>query len=75
MKAKEKTRYRWQNGLSNKFGRLTDGLPGKVKLGTNNIHFIACNNILVRFTVIYSRIVDGVLPQKEDTISVRLTIG
>ena len=43
----EKTRSFWKNGLSKKFGKLTDGFPGKFQKGTNTISFVTRNNIPV----------------------------
>ena len=48
-----------------KFGQITDELPGKVKKGTNNIRFVARNNIPVGCTVTYSCIVVDARTHKE----------
>ena len=75
MKLKDKKRDLWKNIPSKEFGRLADGFPGKVKKGTNNIRFFACNNIPVIYTITYSHIVVNVKTQKEDPILLRLTVG
>ena len=45
------------------------------KKGMNTINFVALINIPVGHTVMYSRIVVDMQPQKEDPIRVRLTVG
>ena len=60
--------------MSKKFRILADGFLGKVRNGTNAIRFLACKNIPVGYTVIYSHIVVDVQPHKVCTIIVRLTV-
>ena len=71
-----KLREDWLRSSANEFGRLAQGVGGRVK-GTNTIKFIPKNQVPVdRFKdCTYGRFVCDVRPQKAEPNRTRLTIG
>jgi hypothetical protein len=64
----------WDRAAANEFGRLAQGVGGRIE-GSNNIYFSPRSAVPPNKTVIYGRFVVDVRPNKEEIHRVRLTIG
>jgi hypothetical protein len=64
----------WNISAANEFGRLAQGIGGRIK-GTNTIYFIHPSKIPYGRIITYGRFVCQVRPQKEEENRTRLTVG
>lgn len=69
-----KTKVKWNRSSANEFGRLAQGVGGRIK-GTNTIFFIRKDEVPSNKTVTYARFVCDIRPQKEEQERVRMTVG
>ena len=72
--ANPKTKDAWLRSAANEFGRLAQGVGGRIE-GTNTIQFIPRNKVPKDRTVTYARFVCSVRPQKTETNRTRITVG
>jgi Reverse transcriptase (RNA-dependent DNA polymerase) len=68
------TKQDWQQSAANEFGRLAQGIGGRVK-GTNTIRFIKKQEIPTDRKPTYPRFVCELKPQKVEKTRTRLTLG
>jgi hypothetical protein len=68
------TKHDWQRSAANKFGRLAQGIGGRVK-GTDTIRFIKRNEIPADQKPTYPRFVCEIKPHKVEVNRTRLTLG
>jgi hypothetical protein len=68
------TREAWQISAANEFGRLAQGVGGRVK-GTNTIHFIPHHEMPADRQATYPRFVCSERPQKQEKNRTRMTMG
>ena len=64
----------WRKSISNELGRLSDGIPGRVR-GTKAVKWIYKNQVPKNKKVTYANMVCDYRPLKEEKYRVRLTIG
>ena len=64
----------WKKSISNELGRLSDGIPGRVR-GTKAVKWIYKNQVPRDKKVTYANMVCDYRPLKEEKHRVRLTIG
>ena len=64
----------WKRSISNELGRLSDGIPGRVR-GTKAIKWIYKKDVPSNKKVTYANMVCDYRPLKEEKYRVRLTIG
>ena len=65
----------WRKSFANELGRLTQGVGDRMKSGTETLFFIRRYQVPDVRKVTYGRLVVSILPKKEDTHRVRLTVG
>jgi hypothetical protein len=68
------TKEAWQQSAANEFGRLVQGVGGRIK-GTNTIRFIPHTNLPAKRMPTYPRFVCEVCEQKAEKFRTRLTLG
>jgi hypothetical protein len=68
------TKDTWLRSAANEFGRLAQGVGGRIK-GTNTIFFIPKNKVPAGRTVTYGRFVCTLRPNKAEECRTRLTVG
>jgi hypothetical protein len=64
----------WNKAAANKFGRLAQGVGGRIE-GSNTIFFIPRQTVPKGKIVTYGRFVVDIRPNKTETHRVRLTVG
>jgi hypothetical protein len=69
-----KTKAIWSHSAANKFGRLAQGVGGRIN-GTNIIHFIHHHEVPQDKTLTYACFVCVLRPQKAEQHCTRLTAG
>jgi hypothetical protein len=69
-----KTKAIWSLSAANEFGRLVQGVGGRIK-GTNTIRFIHHHEVPRNKTPTYARFVCVLRPQKSEQHRTRLTVG
>ena len=67
-------RQTWQQSSSNEFGRLAQGVGGRIT-GTDTIRSIHHNDMPMNRQPTYARFVCEICPQKEEKERTRLTVG
>jgi hypothetical protein len=72
--ADKETFPNWDRAAANKFGRLAQGVGGRIE-GSNATHFILRSEVPPNNTVTYGRFVVDVRPNKEQIHRVRLAVG
>ena len=65
----------WVKDLVNNFGRLAQGVKGRMPTGNSTIFFIHPIKIPAHKKVIYGRLVVDIRPLKEEKYRVRITVG
>ena len=65
---------KWQRGLDNELGRLSNGIPGRIT-GTKTINFIKKSEIPSNKKVTYANLVCDFRELKEEQYRIRLTLG
>ena len=61
--------------MANDFRRLAKGVGTRMKTGTETIEFIKKSQVPQGKTVTYAQVVAKLIPQKEETDRVRITVG
>ena len=69
-----KDKIKWNRGLDNELGRLSDGIPNRLK-GTNTLKFIRKEDIPRGRKITYANFVCDIKLHKAEQYRVRLTIG
>ena len=64
----------WQQAVTNELGRLSSGIPGKIK-GTKAMRYIHKNEVPTGKKITYANMVCNFRPLKNEKHRVRLTIG
>ena len=65
----------WVKSLANDFGRLAQGVKGRMPTGNSTIFFIHPSEIPSHKKVTYGRLVVDIIPLKEEKYRVRITVG
>ena len=65
----------WVKTLANVFGRLAQGVKGRMPTGNSTIFFIHPSEIPTHKKVTYGRLVVDIRPLKEEKYHVRMTVG
>jgi hypothetical protein len=67
----------WSLSAANKFGRLANGIGGRIKQPTNTIQFISQNKVPAdrRIDVTYGQFVCSVRPKKAEPNRMPFTVG
>ena len=68
-------KYIWVKALANDFGRLAQGVKGRMPTGNSAIFFIHPSKIPTHKKVTYGRLVVDIRPLKEEKHRVRITVG
>ena len=74
---KPKFKNNWSTSSANEFGRLANGVGGRIKNPTNTILFIIRNDIPhnLRKDVTYGQFICSVRPEKKENNRTRFTVG
>ena len=65
----------WVKALSNDFGRLAQGVKGRMPTDNSTIFFIHPREIPSHKKVTYGRLVVDIIPLKEEKYRFRITVG
>ena len=68
-------KYIWLKALANDFGRLAQGVKGRMPTGNSTIFFIHPSEIPTYKKVTYGRLVVDIRPLKEEKYRVRIKVG
>ena len=68
-------KYIWVKALENDFGRLAQGVKGRMPTGNSKIFFIHPSKIPSHKKVTYGSLVVDIRPLKEEKYRVRITVG